>query len=459
MRRTVIIAVPVALFAVAVALLYTALSREAEYRRLIAEGESAMAADQTFVAVEAFSGAIVLKPEAMLAYLRRGEAYRKRAELPAALRDLRKASQLDPTAPRPLEEIGDVNLALERHARAAESYEAYLRLDDRSAPVFYKLALSRFRQSDPSRAVPALRQAIALNDRFAEAFYLLGVCQGQLNQHAEAVASLERAIRLSPTLAPAREELVRLLLVLERENEAIRQLEALAALDPSRADHLVEAGLVYARLGRTDLALAELNRAAERDPQPRVYQALGRMWLEAAESKRDKVALSKALEALDRGVRGPGATSEGLTLYGRALLLSGDANGAQQAFEQAIEKTPVDPAAYRDLAYLAERRGNLLLARNALARHLAVLPSGANAQGIAQRIAEMSLKLGQPAAAVEWLRQAAEAAGDDPEAIGRVARLQIQAGDRAGAATIVERGLRKSPTNALLLALQRSLNP
>ena len=54
----------------------------------------------------------------MLAFLRRGEAYRRRGDLTSALRDLRNASRLDPAATHPLEQLGDVNDALRRYKRA-----------------------------------------------------------------------------------------------------------------------------------------------------------------------------------------------------------------------------------------------------------------------------------------------------------------------------------------------------
>jgi tetratricopeptide (TPR) repeat protein len=451
MKRTALIALGVGVVAVAAALLYTTVAREAEYRRLVAEGDKALGADQTFVAVENFSGAIALKPDSMLAYLRRGEAYRHRGgadDLQKALRDLRMAAQIDPGAPKPQEELGDVNFALERFARAAESYEAYLRLEDQSTAVRYKLGLSRFRLRDAPGAIAALRQAVAQNDRFAEAFYLLGVCYAQAGSVPEGVASLERAVELAPTLLPARQELVRLLLALKRETDAIRELEKLAAFEPARPDYLVEAGLIYGRLGRTDLAVMELNRAIAIDPsQPLGWQALGRVWLDAAESR-------KAMEALDHAVRAPNATSEAFTLYGRGLVLSGDLAGAQQAFQQALQKTPADPRAYRELATLAERRGDLLLARDALARYLA-LATEVTPRELPQRIGELSLRLNQPTEAAKWFRQAAEAADDDATATARLATLQLRAGDREGAAATLERGLRKSPTSTALLALKR----
>ena len=91
------------------------------------------------MAIEAYSGAIALKGNSMIGYLKRGEAYRRRAEMGAAIRDLRTATRLDPAAIRPAELLGDLNYGLERFSRAAESYQACVRLDDRSPRILYKL--------------------------------------------------------------------------------------------------------------------------------------------------------------------------------------------------------------------------------------------------------------------------------------------------------------------------------
>ena len=465
MKRPGLVALGIAVAAIAAALLYTTIGREAEYGRVMAEGENALASDQPFLAIENFSVAIALKPGSMGGYLRRGEAYRRHGDLQTALRDLRKATQIDPTALKPLEELGDVNFALERFARAAESYDAYLALDDRSPRVLYKLALTRFRLSDPATAVKKLGQAVRLNDRFAEAFYLLGVCQRQLDQPAAAVASLSRAIGLAPTagtLQAAREERVRLLLVLKQDTEAIAELEHLATLEPTKVDHLIDAALIYGRLGRTDKAVEELTRASERDPsQSRVHQALGRIWLDVADARHDGPAdrseLNKALVALDQAVRTPGVNSEAYTLRGRALALAGDLNGAQQSFQQALQKTPVDPEAYREMASLARRRGDLALARDCLVRYEALAPNESDTQALPEEIAVLCLRLDDLPQAIGWLRRASAGPDDSAPTMSRVAGLQIRAGDRAGAAATLERGLRKTPANPALLAIQRKL--
>src|SRR5206468_2760438 len=118
--------------AIAAAVTYrTASRRDIDYRVLMARGDQAAGSEQPFGAIEAYSGAIALRSDSMLAYLRRGETYQRRGDLEAAARDFQSAARLDPAATRPLEEMGDVRYAQQRFLAAAEAYEQYLSLDDR----------------------------------------------------------------------------------------------------------------------------------------------------------------------------------------------------------------------------------------------------------------------------------------------------------------------------------------
>src|SRR4051795_10015902 len=86
---------------------YQAAARQHDYAAFLTRGDAALRDDQTFGAIEAYSGAIALRPDSMLAYLRRGQTYQRRGDLEAAARDFRAAAALDPTATRPLEALGD----------------------------------------------------------------------------------------------------------------------------------------------------------------------------------------------------------------------------------------------------------------------------------------------------------------------------------------------------------------
>lgn len=376
MKRLVVVSVGVAALVVGILVAWYSVRQDREFQRLIAAGDVAVVQDQTFVAIEAFSGALALKPDSMLAYLKRGDTYRRRGELAAALRDLRQAAALDPGAPRPVELLGDVNVAMGRYERAIEEYRRFTMLDDRAPRVLYKLALTYYRNGQAALAIEPLRQAVAFDDRFVEAHYLLGMCLLDRKRDAEALRSLTRAIEINPAFAAAREEMTDLHAQRGRNREAIEQLEALAALEPARAERLVSLGLAYARLGRTDAAILTLGRAAERFPEePVVYTALGRVWLEQAETRNDRVALSKAIGALQPTAGRATASSEVLALYGRALFLFGEIGGAERTLQEATTRMPVEPLAFRYLAAAADRLGHVAPARDALRRYLALVDS------------------------------------------------------------------------------------
>jgi tetratricopeptide (TPR) repeat protein len=352
---------------------WNAIRQEREFRRLIAAGDVALTRDQTYEAIEAFSGALALKRDSMLAHLKRGDSYRRRGELTAALRDLREAAALDPTATRALELLADVNVAMARYERAIEVYRRYVAIDDRAPQILYKLALAYYRSGRITQAIEALRRSLALDERSPEAHYLLAMCLKAQKHVPEAMASLTRALERNPALGAAREELAALDFVQGKTREGIEQLEALAALEPSRPERLVNVGLAYARAGRTDAAIATLGRAAERYPQSDiVYEALGRVWLGSAEENDDSVALSKAIQALEAAAARANASSDTLTLYGRGLILSGRIQAAERVLQQATTVWPVEPTAFFYLSDAAERRGHAATAHDALARYVAL---------------------------------------------------------------------------------------
>lgn len=381
---------------VGVVLAWYAVRQERQFQRLIATGDEALAQDQTYGAIEAFSGALVLKHDSMLAYLKRGDTYRRRGEVNAALRDLRRAAALDPSAPRPVELLGDVSAAMGQYAQASAHYRDFTALDDRSPRVLYKLALAYYRSGGAERAIEPLRQALRIDDRFTEAHYLLGMCFRDRAQDDEALRAWRRAVEINPAFTAAREELADLYDRVGRRREAVQQLEALAALEPARAERLVSVGLAYARWDRTEEAILTLGRAAERFPEaPAVYTALGRVWLETAERRNDRVALSKAVEALQPSAAAAAASSETLMLYGRALLLSGDAGTAERTLLQATSRPPWEPVAFWYLADAAERLGHTTTARDALLRYVALIGERDVDPATVDRLSRLQQRLGR----------------------------------------------------------------
>jgi tetratricopeptide (TPR) repeat protein len=439
-------------------LAYQALARDRAYRALLARGDAALTGEQTFGAIEAYSGAIALRPDAMLPHLRRGEAYHRRGELEAAARDFRAAAGLDPTAIRPLDELGDVLLQRQRYRQAADAYAAALRLDDRSARITYKLALAHYREGRVEAASAALATVIRLDARMPDAQYLLGLCLEAQHRDQEARLAFERAVERSPALIPAREELADLDAALGNPTAEIEQLQAIAGLDPDHVERQIALGLAHARAGHADLAVLTLGAALERTPnQPQIYAALGRVWLDIAETRNDRVALSKSLEALARVATTPGADSAALALYGRALLRDGQVELAERTLQQATARFPVEPAAFLLYATAAERGGHVDTARQALMAYASLAGDDREFVPRASRIAALSLRLGDAPTAADWLARAVDHRPDDVALLAALADAQQRAGRVAAARDTLQRALARDPANPALAAVARRL--
>jgi tetratricopeptide (TPR) repeat protein len=371
--------------AVGAAVAFQAASREREYRLLLADGDTAVAQDQSFGAIESYSGAIALRPDSMLAHLRRGQTYRQRGDLTAAARDFRTAAVLDPSATRPLEEWAAVLYDQKRFRRAAEIYESRLRLDERDAEMTFRLALARFRNGNFDEALAALAQTLRLDGARADALYLTGMCRREQNDTAGAIAAFEQAVARSPGLIPAHEELADLYGSTGRRNEELEQLQLIAALDRDHIGRQIAVGVGHARAShaardlsrqerQANLAILTLGSVLERVPDhPAAYLALGEVWLGLAVSREDPDDLSKAIDALERAASVPGAPSTALSLYGRALLFGNRLEAAERVLEQATTRFPLEPGSFLDYAAAAGRRNHADVARIALSQYRALV--------------------------------------------------------------------------------------
>ena len=75
-----------------------------------------------------------------------------------------------------------------------------------------------------------------------------------------------------------------------RRADELDQLQVLAGLDRDHVERQIAVGLAQARAGHAEPAVVALGTALERTPdQPLVYEALGRVWLEDAEARDDRV--------------------------------------------------------------------------------------------------------------------------------------------------------------------------
>ena len=434
---------------------------ERQYRQLLATGEQALSDGNLYGAIEAFSGALVLRPTSMVAFYRRGEAYRAQNQELEAVANFRQANRLAPNAPQPLVALGDLYDAKSDFGQAAFWFgEAADRLKDEDPALLYRLALSRYKAGAPATAIDPLKRAIARNDMFAPAHYLLGLVHRDARNFEAARVSIEQAVKLDPGFTAAREELADLYRAESRTVEEIQQLQALAARDGSVARKMA-IGLAEARNGQFDGAIGTLTGALAAAPNdPRVQIALARAYLGRAEHTRDRESLTRATTMLERALGGRARRSEGLALYGRAIYLSGDLTGAERLLREAVATTPVDLEAFRSLAEVAERLSHDIVARDALV-NLEALEGDTASAGVrasrARRIGDLSLRAGDAKTAATYLEQAVEAGIRDSGTLGQLARARWLSGNGDGAREALNQALELAPRDPELLRIGRMI--
>jgi len=441
------------------AILLQQFGADRQYRELLAAGERALRAGNPYVAIEAFSGALALQQGSMVAYYRRGEAYRTQHRVPEAIRDLRSAAQLAPEAPEPLIALGDLFADENQPAEAAAWYsQAADLLRDADPTLLYRLALAQYRAGRPQSAVAPLTRAIARNNAFAEAHLLLGLVHRDTRNVDLAVEALERAIALEPDLTSAREELADLYRAVGRPVDEMRHLQALAAGgDPTT--RRIAIALAEAQGGQFDGALATLRAVQASLPNDsRVHLALGRVHLARAERTADRTSIQQALDAFEHALGGTARRSEGLALYGRALFLRGDFELSEQLLREAVSTSPVALPAFQYLADVAAALAHPIIARDALLSLDALEGDTAAPEGRmlrARRIGELSLEGGDYRTAVEHLSRVASAGEVTADTLGSLAHARWLSGDAAGAREALARALSLAPDDARLARLSR----
>lgn len=450
--------------AVASALAVQQLNRGEQFRMLMADGDRALAAGDSYAASNAYSGAIALRPDSMASHLRRGKAYEGQRREDEAVRDYVEAARLQSGAAEPLLALAELYDARGDAAQAAEWYGRAAEVDPLNRGLLYRLALAHYRAGRSAVAIDPLRRALTLDAGFDEAHYLLGVVLRDAKDSAGATTALERAIQANPGLIPAREELADVYRMQGRFADELAQLTALAKADP-RPSRAVAIALAEGRQGQYDAALATLNAALAKDPANALAStAIGRVHLMRAEAATDiarRVSAAQfALPVLEEALGGSVRRSEGLALYGRALYLAGAEADAERLLQEAVATTPFDRAAFLYLADAAESLRHYAAARTALAR-FDVLEGDAASAGIranrARRLGGLSLAAGDPAGAVPYLERARQAGVADVTLLAWLAESYWKTGEIPKAQAALDQALAMAPRDPLLRRLRQSI--
>jgi tetratricopeptide (TPR) repeat protein len=255
------------------------------------------------------------------AALARAVSLHKAGDLESAVAAYRESLRLRPTAEAG-SNLGAALAALGRYREAIEAYRGALALAPEDGRIRYNLALAYYKSGDLPRTVEELQAVRSRVPNDPRATLLLADCRLQLGDPA------------------AVEELLRPLAATEPDNRAVTYLLGMA---------LVRGGKVAEGQGLIDRLLRD-------GDSPEAQYLVGSAAFVAGDYPR---AVERFAAALAANPKLPSLRS----YYGRALLFTGDPDGAERALREALAEDPNDYEAAYFLGSILETRGRRAEAR------------------------------------------------------------------------------------------------
>jgi predicted Zn-dependent protease len=122
-----------------------------------------------------------------------------------------------------------------------------------------------------------------------------------------------------------------------------------------------------------------------------------------------------------------------------------------------VAHVPVPPDAYLQLADITSRDGRIQDARDALLKYATLVGDEKPLADVCVRIADLSMRLGEPALAARWFERAIDESGPNTALQARFADAMMKAGDVERARHVIDEGLAADPGNRQLLQLKQRL--
>ncbi len=222
-----------------------------------------------------------------------------------------------------------------RYEQAIELFDQVLEIDHDHSEAYRKRGLCRRDLGDFDRAFADYEQAVAADPGNPEAYRSYAIALQRLDQHREAIEWCDRGIAVAETAnlhiarSLSRRELGDVEGAVEDTSRAID-------LEPDNAYAWMHRGLNHYRAKEYRKALADYDRAIELSPS--MSSAYHNRCTTDIKLERYDAAISDAERSIALGNSDPVV----YRLLGNARRLDGDLRGAMKAYDEAIDRNPVE---------------------------------------------------------------------------------------------------------------------
>ena len=322
--------------------------------------------------------AIELEPKNAEAHIRLGSALAGTRDFDAAVKQIQEAIAIDPSGDAGHVNMGALLLAQGRKGDAQASFEKAVELAPKSVDARMALALYYLNTGKVREAEAALKGAIAIDPAAEQPNRAMAAVLISTGRAVEAEPYVQAATKAAAT-PEAQLALAEYYMNLKRVDAARPILEALAADDKLFAAANVRLARIDYDAGRKDVAHKRVDDVLTRVPNSDDALVVKGQWL-VTEQK-----YAEARRVAEAAVKATPTSASAQFLLGRAMLATGDRQGAEEAFAEVLRLNPRAAAAQTELArlklaagegeaglQLAQRRGQAAQPGNNDARVLLV---------------------------------------------------------------------------------------
>jgi tetratricopeptide (TPR) repeat protein len=214
-------------------------------------------------ALAAYSKAIEIGPDSVLAWQGRAKAYRLKGDLDAATKDITRALQINPNSAGLRNDLGLIFVQRRQFDRAVEQYDAALRLSPDNAVTYSNRAISHRRLGNFPQAFTDFEQAIRLRPDNPEPWGQRANLKVIVRDHAGALADADQAIRIRSNNSFAFNVKGLARAGLGDFAAALREFDEAIRINAQNPVYFANRGEIYEKQGDTQRALEDFSRAVE----------------------------------------------------------------------------------------------------------------------------------------------------------------------------------------------------
>jgi tetratricopeptide (TPR) repeat protein len=207
-----------------------------------------------------------------IAFRLRGDAYGKKPEQGAALKDYDQAIRLDPENVLALINRSSIYQSQKKHDLALADLKKALAVDPKNATAWAYQGDNYYYAGKEQDAINSFAQAIKYAPDWMWPYNDRGELYADRNQFDLALKDFDDVVRVSPTYAMGWNNRCRIRMILNRLEEALSDCEQALKISPTFVNHMVKSGnvtpiqhrgMIHLKAGRFAPAIADLNQALE----------------------------------------------------------------------------------------------------------------------------------------------------------------------------------------------------